>query len=234
MRAEEFLDKYREIEDALEEKYSGRKRRYTSVIFEYLNDEESRPYRDKLDLCREIRNLLTHSAKVGGEDIIEPSVPICEAAEEILAYIQRPPLAMDYATKGDKIFYANYNQTVLKIMSVMDKNGFSHIPILQNGKFVGVFSLGTVFSYILSHYDMPITKQTTISEMQQLLPISSHIENYRFADKDLSVAEAKKTFQLVREKNKRISVIFITENGKPDERLLAMLTPWDVMEDKET
>ena len=36
-------------------------------------------------------------------------------------------------------------------------------------------------------------------------------------------------FELPRAKNKRVAVIFITQDGKPDQPLLGMLTPWDVL-----
>lgn len=232
MKSEEFLELYRELEDTLDEKYSGKKRRYTSVIFEYLNDEESKAIREKLDVCREIRNLLTHNAKIDGEPVVEPSDAVLQVLQECLDYIQKPPLAIDYATRGDNIFKAGYHQTVIKIMGIMEKSGYSHVPIIQNGEFAGVFSLGTVFSYLLHNYDKPVTRSTTIGEMHEHLPINTHIENYEFAPLTLTCPEARKKFERVRGKNKRLSVIFITENGEERERLLGMLTPWDVMGDK--
>ena len=66
MRSTQFIDLYKELEDELEAKYSGKKLRYSSVIFEYINSYESAPIRDSLNVCREIRNLLTHNANVGG------------------------------------------------------------------------------------------------------------------------------------------------------------------------
>lgn len=232
MRAETFLELYRELEDTLDEKYSGKKRRYSSVIFEYLNDEDSKPIREKLDVCREIRNLLTHNARINGEAVVEPSEAMCDVLHECLEYIQKPPLALEFATRGENIFRAGYNQTVIKIMGLMEKNGYSHVPIIQNGEFAGVFSLGTVFSYLLHNYDKPITRSTTIGEMHEHLPINTHIENYEFAPATLTCSDARKKFEIVRGKNKRLSVIFITEHGKEEERLLGMLTPWDVLGDK--
>ncbi|MFR1307071.1 hypothetical protein [Hominenteromicrobium sp.] len=46
MRSEEFIDLYKQLEDALEEKFSGVKRHYSSVIFEYINHYESAPVRE--------------------------------------------------------------------------------------------------------------------------------------------------------------------------------------------
>ncbi len=229
MRSEDFLELYREFGDLLENRYSGKKRRYSSVIYEYLNDNESIPVRDKINICREIRNLLTHTANLGGVAVVEPSEPVCDALAEVVEYVKRPPLAIDFATKGDSIFKAGLNQSVIKVMTIMEKNGYSHVPIMENGEFIGVFSRATMFSYLTENYSRPITRNTTLKELRALLPINAHADNYAFADKTLSLYDARDIFEVVRGKNNRVSVIFITRNGNEDEPLLAMITPWDVM-----
>ena len=82
MRAEAFLQKYRVLEDALGERYSGRTLRHASVVMEYLQDAESQPIREKLDLMREMRNLLSHNADMDGEMIFEPSPGVMRAMDE--------------------------------------------------------------------------------------------------------------------------------------------------------
>ena len=63
MRSDEFIDLYKQLEDELEVKFStAKQRRYSSVVFEYINHYESAPVRETLNLCREIRNLMTHNA----------------------------------------------------------------------------------------------------------------------------------------------------------------------------
>ena len=158
VRSDEFIDLYKQLEDALEEKFSGMKRRYSSVVFEYINHYESAPVRESLNLCREIRNLMTHSANLGGVPIVEPSEPVVEALRAALEYVQRPPLALEYATTGQRIVCAGLSDRVLKLMAMMDKNGFSHIPILDKKRFIGVFSVSTIFSCLLLDPELRITQ----------------------------------------------------------------------------
>ncbi len=231
MKSEHFLDLYRQIEDGLDSKYANKKRKYSSVVIEFLNSNESIPFRENLDCAREVRNILSHNAKIDGEFIIEPSEALCKSLEDLLEYINKPPLAIGYGTSSDKILFAGINQTVLKIMKIMNAEGFSHIPVLDNGIFEGVFSSRTVFSYILSNFNKPVTRQTTIKEMKELLPIKTNQGNYEFCGKGLTLFEAREKFTEVHERNKRLAVIFITENGRESEKILAMLTPWDVMKE---
>ena len=179
-RIDVFLDLYKQLEDALEDKYRNARRHYSSVVFEFIKDTDSEPVRDKLEICREIRNLLTHSANLDGEPIVEPSAPVVAAMEEVLEFVRRPPLALEFATKGDQVMKAHMHQRVLRLMEVMDKNGYSHIPVMENGQFRGVFSVGTVFQYILQSGGKGIQADTTVAQLGKHLDIASHMENYEF------------------------------------------------------
>lgn len=232
-RIDEFLDLYKQLEEELEDKYRNARRHYSSVVFEFARDDDSLPVRNKLDICREIRNLLTHNPNLEGEPIVEPSQPVLQAIREVLEFVRRPPLAMDYATKADQVMKAHLGQRVLRLMEVMDKNGYSHIPVMDEGEFRGVFSVGTMFQYLLRSKGKGITQDTTLRELGKYLEVQAHMENYAFVSKDTTYMEVRRMFQRVRGKNKRLSVIFLTEHGKEGEPLLGMLTPWDVMREPE-
>lgn len=232
-RIDEFLDLYKQMEDALEDKYRNSRRHYSSVVFEFAKDDDSAPVRDQLDICREIRNLLTHNANLGGQPVVEPSRPVVDAMREVLEFVKRPPLALDFATKGEQVMKANLNQKVLRLMEVMDKNGFSHIPVMREGSFCGVFSVGSVFRYLLRSGGKGITAETTIADLGKHIDVQEHMENYDFVSKEATYLAVRRKFEKVKGRNKRVSVIFITENGHPGERLLGMITPWDVLGEPE-
>lgn len=233
-RNEIFLDLYKRMEDVLEEKYRGARRHFTSVVMEYLKDGESAPIRDKLEVCRELRNLLTHNANLGGEPVAQPSGPIVEAMKDVLHYVSKPPLALEFATRGDQVMKADMNQKVLNLMEIMDKNGYSHIPVMENGVFRGVFSAGSVFQYLLEKGGKGMGRDTVIRDLEKYIELKNHMENYRFVSRDATYLTVRAEFEKVRGKNKRVSAIFITEHGKPGERLLGMLTPWDVLGDPDS
>lgn len=228
-RVDEFLDLYKQLEDLLEDKFRNARRRYSSVVLEYIRDEESLPVRDKLEVCREIRNLLTHSADLGGQPIVEPSQPVVDGLREALDILRRPALALDRAATGSRMMTATLDRKVLRLMEVMEKNGFSHIPVLQEGSLYGVFSAGTVFRYQLQHEGRSLNKNTTLGDLGSVLELSTAGEHYAFLPRNATVQQAKVLFQRVQGRNRRVSVIFLTEHGKRGERLLGMLTPWDVL-----
>lgn len=228
-RAEEFLELYRQLEDALEKRYRNKKRSSSSVVLEFCREEDSAPVREKLDLCREVRNLLTHNAALEGEPVVEPSAPMLETLREALSYVRRPPLALDFAVRGKNILTARLDQKVLPLMGQMEKTGYSHIPVMFEGSFRGVFSVGTVFLYQLDTGGRAIGRETSLRDLEKYLDPGEHLENYVFLPKKATYISARKVFEKPRGKNGRVSAIFITETGSPRERLLGMLTPWDVL-----
>ena len=228
-RADLFLDLYKQIEDVLEEKYRHARRHYSSAVFEFIKDYESAPVREKLDICRHIRNLMAHSANMQGEPVVVPSQPVVDALEEVLHFVRRPPLALEYATRGERVMRATPEQKVLRVMDVMERNGYSHIPVMRDGTFTGVFSVGSVFRYVLRNGGRGLTPETTIRDMRGYLAVEEHIENYEFVPENATYLAVRERFEQVRARNKRVSVIFITQDGRTDQPLLGMLTPWDVM-----
>lgn len=228
-RVNQFLDLYKQIEDILDEKYRNARRHYSSAVYEFIKDYESAPVRDKLDLCRHIRNLMAHSANMDGQPVVVPSQPVVDALQEALEFVSRPPLAMDYATKAERVLKVGPDQKVLRVMELMDKNGYSHVPVMKNDRFYGVFSVGSVFRYLLRRRGKGLDPEATIKDLKGYLAVAEHTENYEFVAADTTYIDVRQRFEQVRGKNKRVSVIFITEDGKPDQPLLGMLTPWDVL-----
>ncbi len=229
-RAEDFLDRYRILEEELAKKYDVNDKTFGSPIVRFINEKEGREYKDKLNLCREIRNLLSHHAEVDGERIIEPSQYMTDFLQEVIDYLRQPPLAIDSATLYANILKASLSDKVQTVMKRMQRQGFSHVPVLCEGKFVGVFSISTVFSYVLQNGMNVINDEFVIGDFAELLPPEKHeTESFRFFPPDATLPDVRSAFERKKHPGKRLAVVFITDNGSIDGRILAMLTPWDVI-----
>ena len=176
MRSDDFLDRYKKLEEALNLKYGLDEKTFGSPVVKFINDKESKNYREKLDLCREIRNFLSHHADIGDEPIIEPSEGIIKFLDEVIQYVERPPLAIGFCTTYENVLKTSPTQKAQTVMKKMQRMGFSHIPVVSEGEFVGVFSISTVFSYALKY---GITEELTIGDFEEFLPPDKH-ENERF------------------------------------------------------
>jgi predicted transcriptional regulator len=229
MQTHEFLNLYKMIEDTLEERYARQGRRYSSVIMEFINSPEGEAWREQMDMCREIRNLMTHTADIGGEAIVTPAAGVVEILREILEYVEKPPMAIDYATKAAQILKVSPMDFVLPVMKAMQRRGISHVPVMQGDKVAGVFSVGTIFSEAIG--GGRVDEKTRVKDFAHLLPVEDHVfEQFAFIGEHTTLPEAQAAFD--RRDKKRMAALFVTRGGGKDGALLRMITPWDVLRQK--
>ena len=229
MSNHEFLNLYKMIEDTLEERYDRQGRRYSSVVMEFIHSPEGEKWREQMDVCREIRNLMTHTADIGGEAIITPAAGVVEMLREILEYVEKPPMAIDYATKATQILKASPMDFVLPVMKAMQRRGFSHVPVMQGGKVGGVFSISTIFSETIG--GGRVDEKTRVKDFAHLLPVEDHVfEQFAFISEQTTLPEAQAAFD--RRDKKRMAALFVTRGGKEEGDLLGIITPWDVLRQK--
>lgn len=232
LRSEQFLTLYRRLEGILEKRYMGRKMSSGSVVMEYLHDADSAPCRTELDMCREIRNLLTHNTDGAGEAVVEPSEAVLRTLSDIVDYVQRPRLALEYGTPGEKILFAHPNDAALGIMRHMMRMGYSHVPVRDRTGLVGVFSAASLMRYIGDAGFDGLHDTLRIGELKNALDFDdARSEKYAFFDRNATLTTVREAFEKRRERNSRLAVAFITEDGTQHREVLAMLTSWDVLRD---
>ena len=218
-RADDFLEHYRVLEEELTRKYHCDEKSGSPVV-RFLSEKESKPYREKLNMCREIRNFLSHHSELDGEPLVEPSEGIVRFLQEVTDYLQRPPLALSYATQFADILKASPKNKVITVMKKMQKSGFSHVPVLDGSVMIGIFSIGTFFSYALKNNLTALNDNMLIEDFQELLP------------PETTLFDVKNEFEKRSQRSKRLAVIFITDNGSIGGRIEGMLTPWDVVNER--
>lgn len=229
MRADEFLNLYRTLEELLGEKY-GDKTRYGSVVMQFINDRDGRQFKDRLNLCREIRNLLSHHPEIDGERIVEPSQAMIDTLKDVISYIKRPPMALDFATTYENLLKVSPHQKVLPVMKKMEQRGFSHVPVIDDGRFIGVFSVGTIFMYITSSFQISESDDMEIGDFSEFLPFEAHsTERFSFMPKTATAIDLEAAFEQPSKRSRRLAAVFITDSGSKSDPLLGMITPWDIL-----
>ncbi len=232
MRSEIFLRKYRVLEGLLEKRYDGCRMHSSSVVMEFLRDDNSAPVRVDLDLIRELRNLLTHNAGRGGEAIAEPSEDIIRRLDEIIEFVKKPRRAVDFGTPFERILCAHMNDKLIHVMSNMRKNGFSHVPVMEKGRMRGILSIKSVFDFIAEYGMESLHSGSRIADLGDRIGLEGNLgSRYLFMPADATIEAVRAAFERYTEKNRRISAVFISRNGLPEEELICIITPWDVMKD---
>lgn len=222
-----FLDKYRQLESAIRAEY--RIDSNTSPVYYLMNSPSFRSIRAELDYCREVRNLLSHTPKINQGFGVEPSKELITLLDETIHKIQNPVRARQIAIPRGSVLCKSLDDFVLPTMREMDEKVYTHVPILQNDVVCGVFSENTVLSYLVDEEIVCIDKTMRFSDLTNYLPLDKHrAESFRFASINAPIGEISELFERALKDTDRIGMVFLTSNGKPNEKLLGILTAWDI------
>lgn len=131
--------------------------------------------------------------------------------------------AMDIATPGDRIFKVGLEDTVDKIVKTMEEKSFSHVPVIEKDKFIGVFSERTLVSLAA---DDSYDSSAKIKEIRDLLVTAG--DDYIFLPINVDFYRIYQMFQEYISRPQRLKAIFLTDSGKPGTNIKGMITAWDL------
>ena len=220
---EAFLNSYRELEEALEAKYGQR----SGVVQSYASGEGSRYY-EELTLFREMRNLLSHHARLDGEPPVLPSEASYKKLCEIVDFVKNPPVALSVATPRESLYCAAEQDSIFEISDVMEERGYSHVPVLAgDGSLRGVFSVGTLLTFAKENKKRSFSDLKIADLGDYIIPERHTTEKFAFCKRNSAAADIKELFSHKGPFKRRVAAVFVTSDGTQKGKLLGMITPWD-------
>lgn len=226
-KTELFLDKYKKLETIVSAQYNLSN---SESAVSYLERRaEYRAIKSELAYCREVRNLLTHNPKVRNRYAVEPSDEMIALLDETIERINNPQKAKHIWVPRNKVSCRTMEDYVRPAMVEMNEHVYTHIPIMRDGVVVGVFSENTLLSYLIDDEIVNIDNDVKFSDIVKYLPLDQHrAESFRFVGQETLVSEIEDIFADAVKKSDRIGLIFVTNSGKKTEKLLGIISAWDV------
>lgn len=227
-RTREYLDLYSRLEKAIRDRYSVPANE-GALAWLARNDRDYRNIKDELDYCREVRNFLQHNELVNDDYAIIPSEGMVQTMRNILSRVAEIPKAIHICTKTRQLYSVSLQDRIRPAMRTMARNSYTHVPILQDGRVVGVFSENTLVAHMNTDEVVEITEEDTFEKMKGLLPLDKHVgETFRFVSEGLLATEIAEMFLDALKRRERLCMVFVTANGKQREKLLGIITAWDM------
>ncbi len=234
--AERFVSAYNQLDEYMKQNLGNDTRNttyYHRVIGMAAKDTTFRKYKELLHSFGELRNAIVHDFGRNGMEIIaEPHLEQVKIYEKILIEAMNPPKALaKVAVKLEDLYTLEPDYNVLKAIQIMAKENYNYAPVIDNNQLVGVFSEESIFDYLKDHGSVDLTKGLKIKDIVQYTKLEAHrSEVFQFATKYETVADLEERLRKVNDldRNKRLEVVFITDKGKADEKLLGMVTIWDL------
>jgi predicted transcriptional regulator len=229
---DKFLELYRQLEREGRRVYFPEAADNENIIGRLMNVPQLKMYKDDIDYCRVVRNFLVHTPKVNGGYAIVPSDELVDFLQRCVDRIKNPIKAMDYAVKINNMYTAGLSSRVIDIIRHMRINGFTHVPIMEDNRLIGVFSANVLFGYLADASFNDIDLGATIEQLASHIAINNHTNEYFvFMPKDSTLHEVSRRFKIDTRTMKQLCAVFLTESGKSDERVLGMITPYSLLRD---
>ena len=225
-RTESFLESYRKLEKAARA-YLGKDDSHPVSTIERLAEFSN--IKEKLAYVREVRNFLTHNEKIGGSFAVIPSEQMLLFINNLIKKLESPVRLCDIAVKEQEILTAKIDEPVFSLMKEMERRGFSHIPVISENKVAGVFSMSTVFLYLVKMPECDF-KKLTFYDIKDEVGIHSHVtEGFIFLKENETVRGARRICEEYDKKHLRIGLMLLTKTGNENEALRGIVTPWDIL-----
>lgn len=229
---EKFLDLYKELEKIGRKEYYPSLPANSNIIGKLIRHPSLKKYQEDINYCRIVRNFITHNPKISGHYPIEPSEEVIKLLINVIEAVRKPYLAINSAIKKEDMIIANKKDKVIDIMKLMDKYAYTHVPIIEDGRLLGVFSDHTICSYMIERQYFRIDEDTEIGQLEKFLLIESHkSEFFAFVNKKARLHVVEELFENSYKSSKILAVVFITSDGEPKSLLEGMITPWDLLSD---
>lgn len=173
----------------------------------------------------ELRNFITHGIKSNGETY---AVPTSSAIEKIKTYAQKitePAKVLEFFQKP--VFTAKKSDLLSEIIPLMKGKNYTNIPIYDDqGNFAGILSESRLLYRIadlLMSDDYLNLKLMKIDHIQ----LNRGRKDYLFISSNTTIFEVNDLFTQSKRNGEKLGVLFITENGDPNEELLGMISAGD-------
>ena len=227
--AEEYIQKFKELESVVKETFGLND--WDSVTNFLSKKDEYRPFREEIKYCQEVRNLLQHKQKIGGNFPVEPSREMIDFLERVINSLKNRKKCGEIMVPMEKLYYRLEKDSVKETVFGMKKISSSHIPVLDDEhRVIGVFTPVSFLNMLADNGFEPLSTTVNFSVLKKYIALDHHSsEVYRFVKSDLYVDELKEIFENTYSGGKRLAMVFVTENGKPDGKLFGIISPWDVL-----
>ena len=225
----DFLNLYSELEKYVKNRYGTKMSREEArkPVYYLENLVAYSKYRDKIEYCRTIRNFLDHNPSIGSEFPVIASEAMIHFLSDLINDLKTLPTAEQKMIK--EVCTRTPDNKLLPMMRLMREKNYTHIPIVQNDKVIGVFSESSILSFTIDHPDVIITDNTRVSDIMDYLRLFDRkAESFRFVPHDMLISEINIIFENAVKAGDRIGLIFVTNSGKETEKLLGILTAWDI------
>lgn len=223
-----FLEKWQKIEDAVITRAHMTDHNGFVKAFDHLvkSDTLLAQKASLVDDLRALRNVFSHRDRA--KYIAQLEDHVLADLDDIYSLVVHPPTALQVF--GCEVYGARREDAIFEVMDAMSKNVYTHVPVVEAGKIVGVFSANTFFEWahdvLGERSDATFTKKHVRDiDRAYILPPTVYFNCIR---PDVPAGSVDAIFREKTTQSVRLDCLFITRDGTKSSDILGIVTPWDL------
>lgn len=183
-----------------------------------------RRYKDDLKEFADLRNAITHE-RTDDHVIAEPNQRALTDFGRLRTALLQPPSVIPQFQRNVKS--REDTEPIGKAVRDMREGSFSQLPVLKDGKVIALLTSETVVRWLANEVsnDLVSLMDTTIAAV---LPHVEDREHYCFLPRTASLHNAIDKFEEFASRGKDLDAILLSDAGRPDQKLLGILTVFDL------
>lgn len=184
-------------------------------------------YQDDLRTFADLRNAILHNRTDIDYVIAEPHIEVVKKIEEIDRLLNSPLTVFQLYRK--KVHSFQTTDSLGDVLKTIHKYKFTQFPVYEKHKFVGLLTTVSITNWLASvSHNGRLPKN--LPKLSSLDWSRGNGTNFHFVPKNTSVIDAEEMFKNKLGREKRLEALLITENGRPNEKLLGIVTPMDLVQ----
>lgn len=223
-KTERFLQLFNTFEGALKKSLNvNNYLSYSRLLIEASKrDVYIKRKKELLERIGSLRNVLVHEE--GNVIISVPTDETLNILEEIVNRYIKPNLVYDLC--HENVFIIKNLQTLKVALSIMEKRGFSKLPVYEDGRCIGLLTGNMISRWLRQN----IYNQSELSDLLERTLIKSVMayqkpkDHIHFISRDINVNEF---VTMVSQRPSPSGVYIMTEHGVDSEKPLTIITSYD-------
>lgn len=188
------------------------------------SDPAVRRMRDDLREYAELRNAIVHDRLGADRPIAEPHEKTVEKIEHLHQTLVQPPAIIPAFQKD--VATTSLDERVGVPARKMLEGDFSQLPVMANGELHGLLTAETIARWLADQLtDIDLVQEATV---EVVLEYTEEQDNHALLGRSASVFEALDAFDRYSSAGRTLDAILISQNGTRTERLLGIITIYDM------
>jgi predicted transcriptional regulator len=226
--SEDFLGIFSAVEKWLRQQLNAdRTTSFNSLVDKAAEtDRAVMRYRNDLKEFADLRNAIVHE-RTDSHVIAEPNTRAITDFQHVRSMLMNPPKVIPKFQVI--VVFRTLSETVGEAVADMRKGSFSQIPILSENNVVAVLTSETVVRWLASEVANELVGPWE-TKIRDVLPHTENKDHYCFLSRNATLLDVLSKFEDFSVCGKHLDAILISQDGKSIQKLIGILTIYDLPE----